>query len=52
MVAIGIGGGLGPYLAWTNWTLKRRWMVGSLVLAGSTAGAYLGHAYLPAPSVG
>jgi len=49
MVAIGIGGGLGPYLAWTNWTLRRRWMVGNLVLvlAGGTVGAYLGRIYGP-----
>lgn len=49
MVSIGIGGGLGPYLAWINWTLKWYWMVGSLVvvLAGGTAGAYLGRAYGP-----
>lgn len=49
MVAIGLGGGLGPYLAWTNWTLRRHWMVGNLVLvlAAGTAGAYLGRAYGP-----
>ena len=49
MVAIGIGGGLGPYLAWTNWTLRWYWIVGSLVLvlAGGTAGAYLGRALGP-----
>ena len=49
MVAIGIGGGLGPYLAWTNWTLRRHWMVGNLVLvlAAGIAGAYLGRAYGP-----
>ena len=49
MVAIGIGGGLGPYLAWMNSTLRWYWIVGSiaLVMAGGTAGAYLGRAYGP-----
>ena len=49
MVAIGIGGGLGPYLAWMNSTLRWYWIGGSiaLVLAGSTAGAFLGRTYGP-----
>jgi hypothetical protein len=46
---IGIGAGLGAYLAWTN--LERPWYVVSgsvlLVLLGGIGGAYLGRAYGP-----
>ena len=49
MVAIGVGAGLGTYLAWFNSTLRWYWILGALVLVltGSTIGAYLGLAYGP-----
>ena len=49
MVSIGIGAGLGSYLAWVNPTHRWYWILGglALVLTGSTLGAFLGRAYGP-----
>ena len=49
MVAIGVGAGLGSYLAWLNSSFRWYWILGvlALVLTGSTLGAYFGRAYGP-----
>ncbi len=47
LLGIGIGAGLGAYIAWVNLTLRWYFIAGSvlLVLLGGIAGAYIGSAY-------
>ena len=47
IVGIGLGAGLGAYLGWVNVSIRRYWIVATvlLVLAAGVAGAYLGLEY-------
>jgi hypothetical protein len=47
LVSVGLGAGIGAYIAWMNLDLRRALIVGSvlLVLTGGIAGSYLGYDY-------
>jgi hypothetical protein len=53
-ISIGVGAGIGSYLGWMN--LERHWYfilgLGTLVLVGGIAGAYLGRFYGPGAATG
>tara|TARA_B100000315_G_scaffold63926_1_gene58090 strand:+ start:1758 stop:2198 length:441 start_codon:yes stop_codon:yes gene_type:complete len=47
LMGIGLGAGVGAYLAWLNLGIRRALIIGSvlLVLTGGISGAYLGYVY-------
>ena len=52
VICIGMGAGIASYLAWPNFSFRKRWIAGTLflILIGAILGAYIGDIYGHGPA--